>query len=258
MSLGQPAFHLWLDMQRLTVEALDGLGAEFSAVRIAVISELALLVQRVPKLPSLSFTDGTPFADAATAVRGLMRSLLVGGGLSSGRTLQGPPSAGNRMASLTRSLRRQSKSSNTGDLAGAIAILASPQADSSRKSLFRRKLSMAGFCMRGGQPGIARPLLEELEQDIERFSIHEWEPSLALEAWTTLNRCYETLAAGPVTPAKQAIQQRGERVFERICRLDIAYALASAGVKPAGKRPAPVPPIRSQRRETSSFRRTSG
>jgi hypothetical protein len=97
---------------------------------------------------------------------------------------------------------------------------------------------MASFCMRGGQPTIARPLLEELEQDIDRFSIHEWEPWLALEAWTALNKCYETLAAGPTTPAKQALQQRGEHLFERICRLDTSFALASAGVMPASKRPA--------------------
>ncbi len=239
MSLGQPGFHLWLDMQRLTVDALDGLGAEFSAVRTAVMSELALLVQRVPKLQSLSFTDGTRFADPTTSAW-IDETVLSAAG-SPGPT--SPTSAATPLdGKFDAQLAGAKQVFDTGDLAGAIALLASPHADSSRKSLFRRKLSMAMFCMRGGQPAIARPLLEELEQDIERFSIHEWEPSLALEVWTTLNRCYETLAAGPVTPAKQAIQLRGERVFERICRLDIAYALASAGVKPAVKRPVPSPP----------------
>jgi type VI secretion system protein VasJ len=237
-SLGQPGFHLWLDMQRFTAEALEGLGPEYSAARIAIISELTTLVQRVPKLPSLAFADGTPFADAATSAW-IDESLLVLQA-SSGGSVQGalgPQSNGK----LDAQVEEAKHAFESGDLAGAIAILASPQADTSRKSFFRRRLIMAGFCMKGGQPGIARPLLEELEQDIDRFSLQEWEPSLALEAWTALTRCYETLAAGPATPAKQAIQQRGERVFERICRLDTAYALASAGVKPASKRPAPAP-----------------
>ncbi len=238
ISLGQPAFHLWLDMQRLTVAALDGLGLDFSAVRSGVISELALLVQRVPKLRSLSFMDGTHFADVTTSTWiDEIVDTRVG---SSGPTLPGQLELQTN-GQLDAQLGEARRAFEAGDLAGAIALLASPHADSSRKSLFRRKLVMATLCMRGGQPAIARPLLEELEQEIERFSIHEWEPALALEAWTALNRCYETLAAGPSTPAKQAIQQRGERVFERICRLDTAYALASAGVKAAHKRPEPAP-----------------
>jgi len=234
-----PGFYFWLDMQRLVVDALDGLGPEFSAVRTAVISELSLLLQRVPKLPSLSFLDGTRFADPGTIA--WIDDTLASLHGSSGPALPGPASAQTGSEGDPQ-LAEAKRAFEAGDLAGAVVLLASPAADSSRKSLFRRKLAMATFCMQGGQPAIARPLLEELEQEIERFSIHEWEPRLALEAWTALNRCYESLAAGPVTPAKQAMQQRGEKVFERICRLDIAFALASAGVKPALKRAAASAP----------------
>jgi type VI secretion system protein VasJ len=237
VSLGQPAFHLWLDMQHFTVIALEALGPDYSAVRAAVMSELALLVQRVPKLTSLSFADGTRFADPATSA--WIDDTVLSAAGSVGPTV--PASILTAMdAELEKQLAGAKQIFDTGNLAGAISMLAAPRAESSRKSRFRRKLAIATFCMRGGQPAIARPLFEELEQDIERFSIHEWEPSLALETWTALYRCYEVLATSPATPNKQIIVQRGENVFERICRLDIGYALASAGVKSTGKRPEPT------------------
>lgn len=229
-NLNRMGFHVWLDMQRFTVEALGGLGTEFLTARIAVIEELSWLLRRVPKLPTLSFSDGTRFADPATAAW-IDETIVAAQGPAEPRA----PGAAVADSELEAQLEKAKQIFGTGDLAGAVELLSSPQADTSRKALFRRKLAMSNFCMRGGQPAIARPLLEELEQDIERFSIHEWEPRLALEAWTALNRCYETLAAGPTTPAKQALQQHGEKVFERICRLDIAFALATAGIKPAVK-----------------------
>jgi type VI secretion system protein VasJ len=235
-NLNRIGFHVWLDMQRFTVEALDGLGPEFLPARTAVIEELSWLLQRVPKLPTLTFSDGTRFADPATAA--WIDETVAGSQSPAESRVQSAAATDVEIEALLEKARQIFAA---GDLAGAVALLSSPQGDSSRKSLFRRKLTMANFCMRGGQPAIARPLLEELEQDIDRFSIHEWEPQLALEAWTALNRCYETLAAGPATPAKLAFQQQGEKVFERICRLDITFALATTGIKPVAKPTSPAP-----------------
>jgi type VI secretion system protein VasJ len=232
VKFNQMGFHVWLDMQRFAVEAVDGLGPEFSTVRAGIIAELSLLLQRVPNLPALTFADGTRFADPATA--GWIEETLS--------TMPGParthdtrpPGAGDETEDQIDTAKQMFAA---GDLAGAIGLLSSAQPDTSRKAFFRRKLAMANLCMRGGQPSIARPLLEELDRDIERFSIHDWEPRLALEAWTALHACYQTLTAGPATPAKQALQQQGEKVFERICRLDTTFALAAAGIKPMAKRP---------------------
>ncbi len=234
--LNQIGFHVWLDMQRFTVEALDGLGLEFTQARTAVCAELSLLIQRLPKLPTLTFSDGTRFAEPATnawidETLGTMQA-------SAGQQTQTAVAA---ESELEERLAAAKQIFAAGDLGSAIAFLSTPLSDTSRKALFRRKLAMANLCMRGGQPAIARPLLEELEQDIERYSIHEWEPRLALEAWTALNGCYQTLAANPATTARQTLQQQAEKVFERICRLDISFALASAGIKPGTKRPAPIP-----------------
>jgi type VI secretion system protein VasJ len=232
LSFGQPPFHFWLDLQRLTVSALEGLGPEFSSARNAALTELALLLQRVPKLSSLTFKDGTPFADPATSdwiEETVMPVLNSSGSISSGvSTRFGDGELDNQFAAAKKIL-------DGGDLAGAVALLqAGANNDNSRKSAFRRKLAIATLCMRGNQPAIAKPTLENLSEEIEKFSIDGWEPALALEVWTNLHKCYEFLASGSASN-KQALQQLAEKVFEKICRLDMSYALASKGAKPKTK-----------------------
>ena len=59
-------FLFWLDMSRLTADALTGLGDRYAAARAAVEVETAAFVQRLPGLEALCFSDGTPFADKET------------------------------------------------------------------------------------------------------------------------------------------------------------------------------------------------
>ena len=237
LSFGNPGFHFWFDLQRLIVAALDGLGTEFQAVRTAVLTELAVLLQRVPNLASMTFADGTRFAEPATSdwILEVVEPVLGQGG-STG------PGVGFRFldSDLDTEIAGARKILDGGDLAGAILLLQSnAPKDNSRRSAFRRKFAMASLCMRGNQPAIARPLLEELSSEIDKFSIDQWEPAVTLDVWTNLHKCYESLAGGPASPAKQVLQQLGEKVFERICRLDVGYALATTGAKPKTKPPAP-------------------
>lgn len=239
-SLGEPGYHLWLDMQRLTVMALDGLGTDFLGVRSAVLTEMAVLVKRLPRLATLTFVDGTPLANPATSdwIAESVTPLMQAPG--SGDATPGRRFADDELESQFAEAKRML---DTGDLAGALAHLQDgARADNSRKSTFRRRLASAALCLRGSQPAIARPLLEELEEEIKRYCLDEWEPALALDVWTHLHKCYGYLTAGPSTPGKQAVQQQADRVFERICRLDIGYALESTGAKTARKG-APPPGI---------------
>jgi hypothetical protein len=119
-----------------------------------------------------------------------------------------------------------------GDLAGAVAALdAYPSADRSRRSEFMRRLYIAMLCIRANQIPLARPLLEELDQVIAKFELHEWEPQLALEVWTNLKKCCESLSSGAPAALRQAYLDQATQAFERICRLDISTALAMAGVR---------------------------
>lgn len=58
--------HFWLDLQRYINTALKGLGADYDAVRKAILREIAMFVDRLPTIIEFSYRDGTEFADEET------------------------------------------------------------------------------------------------------------------------------------------------------------------------------------------------
>lgn len=238
----QPHIYFWLDLQRLIVAALDALGSDFQHARMAILQELAILLQRVPKLPNLTFSDGSPLADPATQSWIEETVLPVhGSGEGAGVGLAGPPLDSDLAALFAEAKKILAK----GDLAAAIAYLQDGATlDISGKNRFRRRLHIATICLRGGQPKMARPLLEDLSEEIEKFAITVWEPALALEVWKNLYDCYSSLSASAPPAGKAGLQEHADRAFEKMCRLDLSYALAATGTKPKTKRPAPPKPTK--------------
>jgi type VI secretion system protein VasJ len=233
-------FYFWLDLQRFIVAAMDAIDSDFQHARMAMLQELAILLQRVPKLPSLTFSDGTRFADPATQswIEETVMPVL-GSGEGGGIGPAGPALESDLAALFAGAKRILAK----GDLAAAIAYLQEGATlDVSGKNRFLRRLHMATICLRGGQPKMARSLLEDLSEEIEKFAITVWEPALALEVWKNLYECYGSLTASAPTAGKAGLQEHADRVFEKMCRLDLSYAPAAAGTKPKTKRPAPPQP----------------
>ncbi|WNV05086.1 type VI secretion system protein TssA [Candidatus Methylospira mobilis] len=56
----------WLDLQRMSAQALEQLGGEFKAAHTAVCNETGALLKRLPGLADLCFSSGKPFADSDT------------------------------------------------------------------------------------------------------------------------------------------------------------------------------------------------
>jgi type VI secretion system protein ImpA len=86
------------------------------------------------------------------------------------------------------------------------------------RSRFLRKLQLARVCLAAGKDAIAQPLLEDLVATIDAHKLDEWEER-------------ETVAAALVTilQANKRIQgdaKEKQKLFERICRLDPAQAMA--------------------------------
>ncbi|MCI0695669.1 type VI secretion system protein TssA [candidate division KSB1 bacterium] len=238
----QPYFYYWLDLQRFIVAAMDALGSDFQHARMAILQELAILLQRVPQLPSLIFSDGTRFADAVTQ-SWIEETVMpaLGSGENAGVGPAGPALDSDLAALFAEAKKILAK----GDLAAAIAYLQDGATlDVSGKNRFCRRLHIATVCLRGGQPKMARPLLEDLSEEIEKFAITVWEPALALEVWKNLYECYGSLTASTPPAGKAGLQEHADRVFEKMCRLDLSYALAASGTKPKTKRPAPPKPTK--------------
>lgn len=210
----------WLDLQRFLITALDALGGPFAAVRDGVLGDLAVLVTRFPTLPTLTFSNGTPFADGATQEWIETQVLPMFGG--DGDAGAAPAGGGNDALEADYADARSHLAK--GDLAAAIAALGG-DGDGSGYERFRRRLYLAALCVRGGQPAVARPILEGLEAEVEAHRLDAWMPSLALDLWAALHGCYGSLKRTAEGEQKATFQQAADRVFERICAVDPARAL---------------------------------
>jgi type VI secretion system protein VasJ len=254
LSFTQSSFHFWLDLQRLAVSAMDALPG-YESARGGVLQELGLLVRRLPRLPTLLFSDGTQYANAATQdwiQEVVLRELLPAGSLPAATTTDDDD------RELVEHLNEARKLLALGDLVGALSLLSQGAVKGgSPKSVFRRRFHMAGLCMRGNQPTLARPILEELDEEIQRFSLDRWEPAQALEVWRDLHRCYESLASGPPSPAKEPMRENADRIFAKICRLDVTQALALTGALLTTRRAAEGPPKKETRQSDAHPERPS-
>jgi type VI secretion system protein ImpA len=93
--------------------------------------------------------------------------------------------------------------------------------ESSGRSRFHRKLLLAQACLDIQRDGLARSILEELAEQIDKFQLEHWESSdLIANVWTRLSRVYRQTNDSD-------LQDRAKQYFERLCRLDPWQALKS-------------------------------
>jgi type VI secretion system protein VasJ len=206
------SFHLWLDLQYLAFKAASGLGGAYGAVADAIRHETTALLRRVPGLPSLTYRDGTPFA--GPAVQGWLDTLRSAGSSSAPSADADDP--------LADVLQKAQTALNEQSLDEALALLRAADADDSDRTRFRRRLYSAMICLDGGEPQVARALLEALDDEIAAHDLERWEPALAQTVWERLYVAYTRLhsAEGPDLAAPA-----GE-TYRKLCRLDPTAALS--------------------------------
>ena len=215
----------WLDLARYEDQALQALGADYAPIRKALLGETTRLLERLPGLDSLCFEDGTPFADGATRdwIAENVRSAT-----SNGAT------AGSAVASLDEPVQEQldeaEQRAREGDFAGALHLLQAAQASDARpRARFARQILMAKLCLANGKASVARSLLEELDELSEHAHLKDWEPQICHQIWTLLHRCYQSLLPSSRPPAQEEYEARMERIFDRLCRLDVRLAVHEGG-----------------------------
>jgi len=217
-------FWFWLDLQRMEVEAAAALGPSFAGVADALRTDLIGLLDRVPELPSLSFRDGTAFADAST--QGWLESLTAPH--TGPDTADAPTSDGED--ALDEAVGRARQLLGTETLDAAIRELDDVPRDGSARSRFRRDLYAARLCMEAGRLDVAVPLLEDLDAQIAAHRLDRWEPSLAVQTWTRLYTCYVRLDSNKTekTAGRDGESHRdaARETHRKICRVDAASALS--------------------------------
>lgn len=194
-------FIFWLDLNRLTAEALTRLGDRFTAARDTVCRETASLLQRLPGLEELAFADGTSFASPET------RQWLAG--VMCQDSPERPSTSDGDLLSREEEIAREMQAAQSllraGKLVDAVEHIQQHLSNGgSRKDKLHWRLALAQLLVNAGRAKLALPHLEQVLADIEAFGLEEYDPPLALRglklAWLGFDsqaepRCKEAAAA---------------------------------------------------------------
>jgi type VI secretion system protein VasJ len=205
---------IWMDAQRYSDRALLGLGEAYAAARQGLLEEVRSLLRRLPTLPSLSFQNGTPFADSDTK-KWILEEVGAEDGAPTRMAVVVAPDSEEVVAAReeARELARKGRLSHAlGRLEEALLK------DRSARGRFLARLELAALASDAGKEHVAAPLLEGLDQAMQRHGLEEWEPGLALRVLEALYRCRKRLAERRGGSPEEAA--RAEEVFARLCRID--------------------------------------
>lgn len=217
---GEAAFvsganHLWLDLQRLIATACKELGSDYHTIRSAVITETALLLKRIPDLPSLAFSDGSALCDDATkdwihtdVATALGTDAATGSGPAHTDTVEEEQRTINRMVAA-------------GQLEEALTFIqTSIRSSASERDNFRRTIIVGTLLLKAKQADIAVSVLEALDQKIDLYNLAKWEPDLAVDAWSALIGTYKVSKTQKPQNLQLVLQDKQNAVLSKISHID--------------------------------------
>lgn len=207
-----------LDLQRFSAQALGGLGDGHKAAREELLAQVRALLSRMPSLPKLAASDGSPLADTATQAwldAEVFTGEAGGGGGGAGAA------AGADADSPEAALAQARTLVGGGKLPEAMGLLqAKVQSARDARARFQLRLGLAQLCQAGGQRALALGLYEGLDLECKERDLDAWEPALAAACLEGLIVCLrQSGKAAPALAAELATR------YHRLCRLDPAAAL---------------------------------
>jgi len=215
---------LWLDVHFFADRALAGMGHEFQGARDAVQQETSFLLLRLPGLEDLCFEDGTPFAGPQTRMW-VQKELLPrwgggadGGGASASLSVseEGP---------LKEILEQVDEIRSSGKFEQAVALLQKGlRSLSSGRERFRCRMELAKLCLDAGKATLAAPQLDELQEDVGRYSVDAWEPALCVDLLQTHIYALDLLGRDKAQKTPELLKKK-EDLRDRLCRIDMTAAL---------------------------------
>jgi len=230
-----------LDIQRFLCTALKELAQkaseggdtggkeQYEALYETILQETAIFVDRFPYVTEIFYSDGaTPFVDDQTK-RWIEKSVKPvfgqGATVQQGATAQGGISES--ASKISEDFEKASDLLAKQKWEEALNLMqAGINEEATCKGRFQRRLNLANLCLDAAQPAMARPLLEQLDDDIGRFSLDQWEPGLCIQVWGHLRRCYQELSPQQAQQESDGFyKEKADRIFEKLCRLDIRAAM---------------------------------
>lgn len=213
----------WLDLHRMIGVALGNLGPEYAAAKTVVGSQVRSFVERLPALTKLAFSDGSAFAsDETQAWLSSMSSSGGGSGTSAAAAAERDAEAEADAAVLAA--REALEGGRVGEGVGLLLAVSRRAAKGREK--FEKMLLAARMAVEGKKPTLARPLLEDLLQQIDDHRLETWQPELCVDVYTTVLEALRASKPAAGSPGDRPPPRETEAgILEKICRLDPALAV---------------------------------
>lgn len=204
----------WLDGQRLVWECLEALGADAAKRELEI--HFALFLQRLPGIAELRFHNGVAFADGLTRdwISACVTPHLEPHSAAQHVTVSDvAPTLDAALQEAISTLRRSGLKAAIPKLREGLR-----NAQGGREKFFWQ-LSMARLCHQAKKYELAKAQLEALDEQLQRSSLHLWEPNLALEVLQLLYSCYGLLPPGHES------RECKEGIYRRLCHLNLEVVL---------------------------------
>mgnify|MGYP000078831553 CR=1 FL=1 len=195
----------WFDGQRIIANSLSALGGEYTKAAETLIMELKQFLTRVPNIITLSYSDGTAFADEQTLLW-INTQVLIGD--------QGD-AEGTMSDEINEAFIEAQKLASSGKFTEGLKFLKGAAVQNLRDE-HRIKLATAELVAQSGQIKVAIPLLERIITETKRINVIDWETDFTIKAYSILVQAYDKLEDDE---AAQKQQQRMD-AFDQLCWLD--------------------------------------
>lgn len=201
-AMATPAGRGWLDIQRYTLMAMDGLGEAYSKASEAVREDLRALLAEYPDLIHLSMDDDTPTASPQT------REYFAQGGILTG---EGRKSAVPVAEPTPEEMIREAVKKGRHEVALAL-VARQMKLETSGRGRFQWQVEQAQILMQAGRAAVAFPILKEVTEEIFKRRLEDWEPAaIVVHPLVLYYRCLQELGVDG---------DERQRIYATVCRLD--------------------------------------
>ena len=214
----------WLDLQWYLWQGLSRAGSPWDSWADYVLSDLKLLLKRLPGLETLAWNDGTPLADEVTLgwIAEKVNNDMLG---------FAEESATSQSVQTDDIFALEAEAMEKGDSDGPEAALGwlqgRPGMDSPRRRWLLRLL-MARVAEQYGRNELALHLLGELTASAPQLTLSDWEPGLLFDVQARRLRLLR-LKAGRSESDKTRLTPEMESLLAGLIALDPARAMVLCG-----------------------------
>jgi type VI secretion system protein ImpA len=214
--MATPAGRGWLDLQFYAVRAAEALGGPFDRVRHALVSQLHDVLIDLPSLREMTLMDAMPTASPET--KAWIEQEIVNGAAPAGPRAQTQGDASSESGAQGDVYAAARREASAGKPDQAIQLLTRELLrETSERGRFLRRLQIATIMVDNGLMTIARPVLQQIVEQVHSRSLAEWEePSVVAQPYALMIRCLD---------ASEDESGRRNEYYEIVCRLSPAQAL---------------------------------